>query len=619
VADLRNTVTTIFKADTSQAKAGVIGLRGAERDRAKELLDNLNKENLSLEASIAKWAKVGVAIAGVVGAYKTLSVAAKSYLEDVRLESAAAGANVAGLQKATRGLVEEDKLLAFAGKTMHGVWKLNQQEMETVLKGAMALRKTMGVELSPTIEKLTDAIGKGNVGALKEFGIQAKDKEGVLRNMAALWKEAGGNADMAGDDFQRATVNWRDSVNDLMSSIGKLVVSLEPLFNMLAKVVGTVTEVMDIINAPRERAGMTLNFLADVLRKQGTDATGVNAWGLSEGADFGAFGRNAVQSALARGQGRAAMTAWRQIFDDFDRTYAGIGLKAWNDWKSTMKWKGRFHGAGKGNEITTVLGNQYGMGFDGARFGPGADPVTGVGGGLGAGGIDQVDLTGFTAAEQAKKVQELARIAREANTIIAAQERAAKKNKLFESIFGRPSDIDAYAAAITMAATAVDGLANSFAAAFEAAVTGSDGAISAFKKVAGGAVHAIGQELAVVGAKEAIMALVSLATFDFRGAGLHGAASGAAFAGSAAAFVTANALGYGGGKPSIPSAGAARAGGPGTGAGRSSSAGDQSNQTVVMLGGDWGMLTSLEQKQLLHSAIQLGKNRGGTTDRIRRG
>src|SRR3990167_275561 len=174
LGDLTSKVLISVKADTSQAKSELRSLRGVEKQAATERLRELEQQNAGIDKSIAMWAKAGLAIGGLALAYKGLSSAAKAYMEDQRLTAAAAGANIDRLRKATMGLVEQDHLLAFAGKAMHGVWKLNQQEMEVVLRGAMALRKTMGVELQPTVEKLTEAVAKGSTRALKEFGIEAR-------------------------------------------------------------------------------------------------------------------------------------------------------------------------------------------------------------------------------------------------------------------------------------------------------------------------------------------------------------------------------------------------------------------------------------------------------------
>jgi hypothetical protein len=238
LSDVKALITV--KADTSQAKAEMRSLRGEERKRHQALLDEMGAQNRKIDEQIAFWGKMAIGVGATVAAFKLAQVAAKSYLEDVRLESAAAGANLGGLQRATRGLVEADTLLAFAGKSMNGVWKLNQAEMETVLNGAMALRKTMGVELQPTVEALTEAIAKGNTRSLKEFGIEAKDKQGVLKALGGAWAKTGGDVALAGDEFVAANVAVTDSFDDIKGKLGEMVLSLAPAIDALGVFVGLV-------------------------------------------------------------------------------------------------------------------------------------------------------------------------------------------------------------------------------------------------------------------------------------------------------------------------------------------------------------------------------------------
>src|SRR5690606_6398865 len=100
---------------------------------------------------IAMWGKVAVGVTALGVAFKGVQASFRNYAEDARLRGAAAGASIEGLRKATAGLVREDELLRFAGQAQHGIWKLNQEEMERVLLGARALSKHMGTELQPTI------------------------------------------------------------------------------------------------------------------------------------------------------------------------------------------------------------------------------------------------------------------------------------------------------------------------------------------------------------------------------------------------------------------------------------------------------------------------------------
>jgi hypothetical protein len=249
VDSLVSRVLTTYKADTSDHKAAIRSLRGEEKAAAQARLLEIERTNKGIDSQIAMWGKLAMGVGAAYAAFKAAQVAANAYLEDVRLESAAAGANIDALADATAGLVEQDDLLAFAGKSMHGVWKLNQQEMQTVLQAAMALRKTMGVELQPTIEALTESVTKGTTRGLKEFGIEAKDKTEAMRKMREMVSGLGGDFSLAGDDIQRSKTSMANSVDDLKGALGSLVVSLGPAIKTLAELVDIVSKAVSLLTS----------------------------------------------------------------------------------------------------------------------------------------------------------------------------------------------------------------------------------------------------------------------------------------------------------------------------------------------------------------------------------
>lgn len=595
-----NDVRMLYRADTSQAQAAVKALRGAERDRAKEVLDGLNKENAALEASLAKWAKVGIAVGAAVGAYALLRKAHSAYLEDVRLESAAAGVNVEKLKAATRGLIEEDQLLAFAGKAKAGVWKLNQEEMERVLKGAMALRKTMGVDLQPTVEALTDSIAKGSTRALKEFGIEAKDKEGALRELDKIVKQVGGNFDMAGDDIQRAGVKAADAIDNLMGSLGRLVEKLAPAIEHLA-------EFLDLVSGAFGGGNKSPLFegQAGAIRER------ILAYDKELQGDPGNKFLEARIAQLYKeldkllaGEVEAATAEMLKTFDA--QTDAGIA------WMRDIRERGMAAlakkdaarnrargGGGTAGGTKTFYGDYVGGGF-GPEF-------TGLGGaGITAGGIDSA--TGIGAVPDAGADRVLGREMLRAQQMLAAQAEAERRKKLFESVFGSPDEITATATALNLAHTAVDGMTGAIAQSFEAWVTGAESAGDVFKRVVAGFVHNMGVELAQVGAKHLILAAVDAATLNFPGAALHASAAGIALAGSAGFFTLASSMGYG---KQAPSAGARGGGagyavGGGVSRGGGSGSGD-SSVTINIWDTQWDDRTPGQRKSALARAVKEGQ------------
>ncbi len=108
---------------------------------------------------------------------------------------------------------------------------------------------------------------------------------------------------------------------------------------------------------------------------------------------------------------------------------------------------------------------------------------------------------------------------------------------------------------------------------FAALISGSESAGEAFEHAIGSVLWSIGQELIGLGAGETVKAIISAASYDYAGAGLHAAAAAAAFASGAALMLAGNAMGGShrgsavnasggaGGSPSVGSTGGG-AGGP---------------------------------------------------------
>lgn len=597
-----NDVLTVFRANTDQQKAAVKSLRGVERERAKEVLDGLNKENAALEASIAKWTKIGIAVGAAVGAYALLKKAHSAYLEDVRLESAAAGVNVEKLKAATRGLVEEDHLLAFAGKAQAGVWKLNQQEMERVLKGAMALRKTMGVELEPTVQALTESITKGSTRALKEFGIEAKDKSEALSELDKIVDKVGGNFDMAGDSIQRSGVKAADAIDNLMGALGRLIEKLAPAFEHLTEFVDWVADKFGD-NTPGRYQGPGGNdrkLAEDYLYELRSDPN--NGFLQSRYEKH----RKAYFDALAADVMEKTAQAGAEASAAYDADIANR-QKEFAEYSKFVRARegrlGRGGRAGAGGGAPGGTQSFYGD-YTAGGFGP---EFSGLGGaGITAGGIDSA--TGIEAIPEAGAQKDLAKQMAKGRKMLADADAEKNRRNLFQAVFGTPDEISATATALGLAHTAVEGLSGAIASSFEAWVTGAESSGEVFKRVVAGFVHSMGVELAQVGAKHLILAAVDAATLNFPGAAMHGAAAGIALGGSAVMFKIASGMGYGKAAPAGvgtgASGGAGYAVGGGYGGAGGKSTGDQT--TIIYLAPDWSDETPTQRKQKLARAVREG-------------
>lgn len=662
LGDIVSTVLTRYKADTSDQKAAIRSLRGEQKKAAQEQLAEMDRENKGIDSQIAMYSKIAVGIGAAVGAYKVAQAAANAYLEDVRLESAAAGINIDRLRAATHGLVETDHLLAFAGKAKSGMWKLNEQQMETVLKGAMALRKTLGVELQPTIEALTEALTKGSSRALKEFGISANGPQEALRQLGLVAARAGSDVTMAGDSWIKANTAMADGVDDLKGAFGSLVVELAPVTSALGSAVGLVADLigglkkigyLKFISQPLATVanavtpGWNDNLLdkAKAMKRPGWTEMGAS-WRpdprdtmAAVDAAARAQAEDAQAQTQARDDQRLAFNKWtnavKQTFGDLGEDFVE-GLV-----ELTAEQKKRNETAKRAAETAA---REYQKTIEAAAGGLNAflqqqaDAFASAGQGL-AGGAQAA----FKQQQGFKPVDEQIGNAATINAALAEAQTAADKllgvaqnlnaeheaatdrrQSMISAIFGSPEEFNGALMAAQQLGAAFDIMGQAGAAAVDAWITGQGSMGKSFAMAAAEGLRALAKQAAVHALMEAALGLASLALGPIGGvsAGAHFAAA-AAFGGVAiAAGVGAKAIGSSTGQWSKPAA-APSAGSSGSapnvlGKGGASSEGARGGDVVVLLGRDFLGLTDLEQRDLVRKAVREGQQGGGTTGNIER-
>jgi hypothetical protein len=618
MADFKNRVTTVYKADTSAASDAVKRLRGTERDAAKQRLDELNKHNDRLNKQIAVLAKVAVGVGAVVAAWKLGSASLKSYIENTNLANATAGLSIGRLTVATGRLVEQTDLMRHAAKLQAGAWKLNTEEQERVFRGAMAIRKEVGGELEPILQKLTMSLSKGVTEELKEFGVQAKDKQGVLRELDERFKSLGGNTEMAGDAAKRAGVRLADALDNAKTAMGRMVVAMTPLLEKLAKMVEHVAAFVGFLSGEEgpqrdfSQGGRFTPKVAGILGKLdrlGPDTPETSA--IRKGLDKElreALAEAKVQRAQAEEQTReqAGITFTlttinevlakrsKAIADAAKRTKAvrAPGLDAGDPLAALFASGQAFGGAaggvlGAGAETARMFGRTT-LGQD--QFGAGAQAQQGVG--------------AFHLQEGSAALQQLVT---DLEALEAAKQAAVgERDKILEGIFGAPSEIDMQAQAIGRLGAVFDGVFNAAGAGFDALITGQKSFGDAFKEGVAESLRGIAVQSSVealrygaMAAGFAVAGAYPKAAEALTAAGLHAGVAVAAGAG-------ARAMGAGQtGARSGAGAGSALGGGTrvGTGGG---TGGDSDRSVVIALGSDFGMLPALEQRQMLGRAIRLG-------------
>jgi hypothetical protein len=564
VLDFTSKVLTLFKADTSDLKAGLRDLQGEEKKLAQAQLDAANQRNKGYDDWVKKLGDVNQALELGIKAVGFAKDAFKSYSDDLRLRAAAGSVSIDKLKTASLGLRTEHDLLTFAAQTQHGAFKLTEQQMITAQKAMVALTRA-GFDQEEVTKKVTDALVKANGGGLDDFGILLKSGKTDLENfnnlMDALAQKAAGvdeSTSTAGEGVSRMGVSMSDSMDKMKQAIGSLVVSLEPLLSALADAVAFAAKLIDLL--PRGASGQDINTAQKVL-----------AGGGSLDDVIAGLNKRDQQVAAAAGASAPKLLRARDYWDD-DTEGSRVDDAGFYTWSNGVianipdpKKKGSADGASRFGAYASVTGTDTAgapLGFGSTMY---ADAI-----GLGRDQSvlrDEIgrDAEGSALADASKQIREahLKFLAeQDAMRLQLEQHQAAYQQSFLESAFGKLEDFNLYAEAFQM-------LSGSVTSAMDAWISGSVSAGAAIKKFLADAIAGVAKQMAVEGLKHAAYGIGSLAFGDLRGAASHGAAAAAFGAGAAAAAVTAKALGGGASQPAASGTAAGAAGG-GAGASRGS-------------------------------------------------
>lgn len=577
----KSLVLTEYKADTKQMRKELKKLSKEQQAQAKDAIDAAEKQNDAIDAQIAMLGKAALAVGAVTAAYAAAKVGIEAYEKRSRLASATAGADLKGLQKATKGLVSETRLLEFASKAMNGTFKLSQAQMEQALSGAVALRKTLGVELPHAMERMQQAIVEASTEPLKELGLVVKGvendtREGLMAALGELAEQArlaGPDMALPGDEMAESQIRMQDAVENLKISLGKLAQSLAPVIAKLASLVGLL-----------ERAAV---FTFDGPEHISGGLGGAYKLGMKQKFRDSAVGQTQLllQQRLGMINKGIAAQADRQrrvgqVQSEWDKLQIELNKKR----------SGRKSG-GSGGEYT--FGGQV---IDDGLGG------TSTGGDMFRSGLyaEANSFRGKTAAAaqgsgaaaaEALRVQRL-----EYEKLVELRNEAIQaRTNMLAGIFGTPAEIDATVEALAALSSGFDGLSNAFGAGVDALITGSSSFSEAFKKAIADSLRSMSVDMAVRAFRELAMAAGQLALGNVASAKMHGKAAALYGAGAVAAGVGARSLGAGGSNVNAPrTAGSAGVGASSGGPGGS----DGGNTSVFIVGNDFAGMNARQREAM---------------------
>lgn len=356
----------------------------------------------------------------------------------------------------------------------------------------------------------------------------------VIRLAADGWKEyekyataAGGAEEARMRSARSAFATWDEGLSKLKVAIGQMVVALAPLVEMAGKIVGLAADAVNTLGSTPDyknklkqlgyghliedeqyiggQAGgaygamQSISIASSGLMSASAISTKEYAESVAKHLGFTSAEQLAAFNAMsALGYGAAFQGGDRAVFKD-----------AWKGFKAPKK-----PGSGTGAGPTT-------FDTESRRYDPGyIDQTLGAAGtdyGTGAGparyGMDQFDYGAF---------------GREA----AASLDAFRKQTMLEQIFGAPETFDLYQSKLELLKGGLDIFTGALQSHFDAWVSGSETLSQAVAGMGRDIVTGIASQLQAYAIKEGVLALISLAAGDIRGAGQHAIAAGAAEAGA---------------------------------------------------------------------------------------
>jgi hypothetical protein len=576
--DMAATVVTRYKIDTKDAKAELRSLSAEQKRVAKEQIEAVEAQNKKLDGYVGTLGKVGIALGAVAGAVLVGKAGFEAYTKATQLAANTAGVDIDRLGKAADGLKSRMDLLTFANNAQRGTWKLNQAQMETVLKGMRAL-ELKGYDATAMTEKFSMALAKGNAEELKEYGINVKNVTSLLIDMEEISRKSTGSANTQADSIRRAGVEFENAKDTITQSIGQMVVSMAPLIAQVAKL---ATEVAKLV-------GPLMKWFGDAADAVGVDQNDAEAYiarmegRASKAPTWDKFIAAATEDMVVRAElaktigyvndrGELVGGAFGALRGDISGGFISRGNFALN--QATRALPTRRGGAG----ARVTLDNQFGSNVFDERLLFGTPESVGA------------DLsTAFADLLPKGADQRLIGLSR-ADARYGAFSRARSQSKLAE-MFGPIEEFKAYAAGFDLLTTAAT-------SAFNAWITGSASLGDAIKKgIADGLVGTAGQMLSQ-SLLHGAYAVGSLAFGDVRGAAQHGKAAALFAAGAVATGTIAKALGGG----AAPGGGAGAPAPNVTGGASSSSAAPR--QTIVVLGDSYDDMTPRQRKERATRSIQ---------------
>lgn len=250
--DLTKRVLMVYQADTKQAQANIKQLSLTQKEQAAAMKRDLDAQNAGLESQIAKYATFAAQAAVAYGVIKTGLSSMEFYYERAESRQKAQGQNIEELKRSFRGMVSETELLNLATAANHGVMKLSSDQLVTMTQAMDALGER-GHDTAKVMSDFHEFMQTGKAKALKDYGLTIDEARGsaeqlkqVMTQLNVVAREHNANDMEAWDKWARTKTEFKDSVQGLQESLGKLVATLQPILSMIADGWKNIFEVVNL-------------------------------------------------------------------------------------------------------------------------------------------------------------------------------------------------------------------------------------------------------------------------------------------------------------------------------------------------------------------------------------
>jgi len=666
--DIAAKVLTTYQADTSDMKAKLKELTGEEKALAQAQLAAAEARNKQSDDWVDKLAKVGLAFDTVARGVKFAMEGLKDYGHRLDLESTAGTVSIERLSKSAGGLKTNMELLEHAAVFNTSAFKLTEEQMGTVERAMWALEER-GKDSKQVWDAVSTALTKGatkslegligpiqktsdafdiNGDVLMTYGGKAKAVDAILKQMARTSSEVKDGQYDAADAISVTSVRISNAMEDMKQSLGKMVIALSPLIELVAKLAEVAAPLVDkiakgwsdIVDLTQndfieekiaQRNGTKFKSAADkISERHGIDNRagwqgGKGSLGQAEDLfanfalaggdvgqlfvsrtleqmreaqkyDVGAALKNFSKELIARGESRI-----RDIHD----TMVGVDWIAIQERQHKQLQEAQAE-VSKAKEIseerrkytnevekklTDELVKQLESEFEQARSDASSTSTSAAlrAGQRAIGGQPDVGalLDKFNKGELQKRLKE------------SYNAFNAEKNQTFlAKTFGELDEFNLYKGAF-------QGLSSAVVAGFGAVIDGSGGVADAMKKALASSMKAEALNMALQAIKSTAMGVFSLASGDVPHAIGYFTSAGEFAAAGTAFGIGAALLGGGGGGGSVPTPGGARASAPSIGGG--SAAATQPTGGIVVIGDsfaeDTARMRQLRAQRLVALAI----------------